>query len=77
MAIVTLSVHRRGLHPAEAARARYMHREEGLPLRAVRDEVLSVQYALPSVQTACIAARQVDAAKGTGQCPIQRGLGHG
>ena len=42
MPTVHVTVHPRGLHPAEAARAWKLHFEEGLAIRDVCDEVVNM-----------------------------------
>ena len=44
---LTVTVHDRGLHPTEAARAWHLHTNEDMSLEDVRDEVVNVRGERP------------------------------
>ena len=64
MPVVSVTVHPRGLHPLEAARAYHLHEEEGLSLDSVRDEVFNMEGNRPSKKAVWTAVRQVKALEG-------------
>ena len=64
MPVVSVTVHPRGLHPLEAARAYHLHEEEGLSLDSVRDEVRNMEGNRPSKKAVWTAVRQVKALEG-------------
>ena len=66
MVQLTLSVHHRGLHPLQAARAWHLHREEGMSLNSIRDEVVSMIGERPSKKLVWSAVRQMDVSEKTG-----------
>ena len=68
----TLSVHPRGLHPLQAAHAWHLHKQEGLPLRAVRDEVTNVMGETPSVKAVWTAVQAVERSKEGDRVPRTR-----
>ena len=64
MPVVHVTVHPRGLHPLEAARAYRLHEEEGLSLDSVCDEVRNMEGNRPSKKAVWTAVRQVKALEG-------------
>ena len=69
MPTVHVTVHPRGLHPTEAARAWQLHREEGMSMRDVCDEVLNMAGDTPSYKAVWRAVQAVDAVHGTHDVP--------
>ena len=65
MPTVHVTVHPRGLHPTEAARAWQLHVEEGMVLQDVCDEVVNMLGAKPSVKAVWRAIQSVKAVQGT------------
>ena len=65
MPTVHVTVHPRGLHPIEAARARHLHVEERMAIRDVRDEVVNMLGARPSVKAVRRAIQSAKAVHGT------------
>ena len=69
MPTVQVTLHPRGLHPIAAARAWHLNREEGMTIRDVCAEVVSMSGNTPSVKAVWRAIRSVDAVQGTGAIP--------
>ena len=65
MPTVSVTLHPRGLHPLQAAKAWHLHKEkeEELPLTAVRCEVVNIQGWTPSVKAMWTAIQQVERSK--------------
>ena len=61
MPTVHVTVHPRGLHPVEAARARQLHVEEGMAIWNVCEEVVNMLGAKPSVKAVWRAIQAVKA----------------
>ena len=59
MVVVQVTLHPRGLHPTEAARAWYLHEEEGVSLRNVCKEVVNMSGMVPSVKAVWSAIEMV------------------
>ena len=59
MVVVQVTLHPRGLHPTEAARAWYLHEEEGVSLRNVCKEVVNMSGMVPSVKAVWNAIEMV------------------
>ena len=69
MPTVQVTVHPRGLHPTEAARAWHLHREEGMSMRDICAEVVNMMGVTPSFKAMWRAIRNVDAVHGTHAIP--------
>ena len=63
MPTVSVTLRPRGLHPLQAAKAWHLHKEEELPLTAVRCEVVNIQGLTPSVKAVWTAIQQVERSK--------------
>ena len=64
MPVAHVTMHPRGLHPLEAARAYHLHEEEGLSQDSVCDEVRDMEGNRPSKKAVWTAVRQVKALEG-------------
>ena len=56
----TVVVHPSGLHPLMQAKAHHLHREEGLPLDDLRDEVLNLHGKRPSKKSVWTSIQRMD-----------------
>jgi transposase len=63
MPIVQVSLHPRGLHPTEAARAWHLHVEEGTSLNDVRKQVVNLSGSTPSVKAVWNAIHRTNAVR--------------
>ena len=63
MPIVQVSLHPRGLHPTEAARAWHLHVEEGTSLNDVRKQVVNLTGSTPSVKAVWNAIHRTNAVR--------------
>ena len=64
MPVVAVIIHPRGLHPLQAAKAWHLHKEEGLPLTSVREEVQNTMGLRPSAKAVWTAVRAVEQSQG-------------
>ena len=69
MPTVHVTVHPRGLHPTEAARAWHLHVEEGMGIRDVRGEVVNMLGQTPSYKAVWRAIQAAKAVHGTHAIP--------
>ena len=60
MVLVTVSIHKRGLHPLAAARTWHLRRKEGMSLNRIRAEVVNMQNQRPSKKAVWNAVQQYD-----------------
>ena len=60
MPVVQVTLHPRGLHPLEAARAFHLHEEEGVTLRDICKEVTNMSGERPSAKAVWNAVRMVN-----------------
>ena len=60
MVLVTVCIHKRGLHPLAAARAWHLRRKEGMSLNRIRAEVVNMQNQRPSKKAVWNAVQQYD-----------------
>ena len=69
MPTVHVTVHPRGLHPVEAARAWQLHKEEGMRLDDVCDEVVNMVGEAPSKKAVWRAIQMVQSVRGSHAVP--------
>ena len=69
MVVVHISVHPRGLHPLEAAKAWHLHKEEGMRLEDVCLEVENLQGHQPSVKAVWTGVQMFERVRGTSAMP--------
>ena len=63
MPLVQITLHPRGLHPLQAARAFHLHEEEGMTMRNICDEVTNMSGKRPSFKAVWRAIHMVKATK--------------
>ena len=69
MPTVQVTVHPRGLHPVEAARAWQLHKEEGMRLEDVCDEVVNMAGETPSKKAVWRAIQMVQSVRSSHAVP--------
>ena len=72
MPVASVTIHPRGLNPLQAAKAWYLHKEEGLPLPAVRLEVTNALGCTPSVKAVWTAVHAAERSHGGDGVPRTR-----